>query len=165
MNFSDWQSLTEEEQREIAREWTPYTRGIGPLLNEITKAFRASYPHLEIRGIGNVFGNLMLVVLRPFIFDKRAAPDSFMGLNIRYTLTEQVPDGFDVNSEYVWAPENYLTFVDNHASRIRAELGEANMNREEMLEALIGMPFDDWIERCHEFGPGHTRMVPGQRQV
>jgi [protein-PII] uridylyltransferase len=60
------------------------------------QAFREKYPHYEIPGLGNVFGSLMLVVSRPFIFDKRSAPSSFMGLAIRYTLSEPVPEGFKI---------------------------------------------------------------------
>ena len=31
---------------------------------------------------------------------------------------------------------------------IRAELGAADMSRDDMLSALVGMPFSQWVEAC-----------------
>ncbi len=164
MDFQKWQSLSNQEQGEIASDWNPYNTGnVRPLLDEIVGAFRREYPDYEVTGLGNVFGSLMLVVVRPFIFDKRSAPGNFMGVSIRYSLGEPVPDGFEVYSDYVWAPENYLAFVDLHSEEIRYSLGDSTMDREEMLDALVGMPFDDWIRQCQEWG--NTDMNPGDRTL
>ena len=86
-----------------------------------------------------------------------------MGLAIRYTLTESVPDGFEVYPDYVWAPENYLAYVDAHSNEIKRALDSHSMVREEMLHALVGMPFDDWIRQCQEWG--NTDMTPGERAL
>ena len=159
MRFADWQKLTSVEQIEIASQWSPQdTEAIDSLLQEIVKAFREKYPHYEIPGLGNVFGSLMLVVSRPFIFDKRSAPGSFMGLAIRYTLSEPVPEGFKIYESYVWAPETYARFVEANRAHIRRAFGDPSMQADEMLHALIGIPFHDWIVQCRKFGPGHTDL-------
>ena len=99
-----------------------------------------------------------LVVIHPFIFDKRLIPNSFLGLAVRSSLSEPLPDDFDVFSGYIWAPENYVNFVDNHVEEVRSALGNREMTREEMLNALIGIPFEEWIEQCRKFGPGYTNL-------
>lgn len=141
MKFSGWKELPEQEQREIARQWSAYdTSEQAALLEEIVSAFRAAYPAFDIPGTGNVHGSLMLVVLRPFIFDKSAAPEHFMGVPVRYTLNQPVPDGFQIHRKYIWAPENYLHFVEEYAADIRRELGNQGMTKEEMLPHLLGCP-------------------------
>ena len=164
MNFAQWKSLTETERQKIASSWSPYRPSEFPgLLKEIVKAFQLAYLDYDISGLGNVHGNLMLVVNRPFVFDKRDAPDSFLGLNVRYTLSEAIPEGFEVNSRYVWAPENYLAYVKAHPQIIQARLNNPEMSRDEMLHALVGMPFDDWIKQCQKWG--YTQMLPGDREL
>jgi hypothetical protein len=164
MNFAQWKALAEPEQRTIASRWSPYdTSDIDPLLSELVAAFRQAYPQFDVRGLGNVHGSLMLVVMRPFVCDRRGEPERFLGLSIRYTLSEPVPPGFERRNEYVWAPENYLHYVDHNTAAIREALGDSTMDREEMLSALVGMPFDEWIEQCRQFGGGYTDMLPGQR--
>ncbi len=32
------------------------------------------------------------------------------------------------------------------------------MTRAEILHALIGTPFKQWVEQCRKFGPGHTGL-------
>ncbi|MGB6041661.1 MAG: hypothetical protein WBF93_00775 [Pirellulales bacterium] len=41
---------------------------------------------------------------------------------------------------------------------IREALGNDSMSREEMLHALIGMPFKDWVDKCREFGDQYTDL-------
>ena len=159
MTFDEWIELSDEERGQIARQWSPYdTSGIDQLLNDIADEFRRKHPRLNFQGLGNVHGSLELVVVRPFIFDKRLIPNSFLGLAVRTSLSEPLPDDFEVHSDYVWAPENYANFVDNHADEVRSALGNPEMSRDEMLHALIGMPFDEWIQQCRKFGPGHTNL-------
>ena len=159
MTLDDWIALPDEERRRIVREWSPYdTSGIDPLLNQIVEEFRRRHPHLNIEGLGNVHGSLELVVTHPFVFDKRSVPSSFLGLAVRTSLSSQLPDDFEVFSSYIWAPENYANYVDNHLDEIRSALDEPDMDRAEILHALIGMPFDDWVNQCRKFGPGHTNF-------
>jgi hypothetical protein len=161
MTFQEWKNLTAKEQGDIVRAWSPYnTQDIQTLLDEIIAAFRTEYPGLSIRGYGNVHGCLMLAVDRPFIFDKRKFPDVFMGIPIRYSIAD-LPDGFKLYPRYVWAPENYLAFVDSHMHEIGLKLQDPAMSREEMLDALVGMPFDRWIEQCQKWKL--TNMNPGDR--
>lgn len=157
MTLDDWTALSDEERGRIAREWSPHdTSGIDSLLNEILEEFRKTYPHLNVKGLGNVHGSLELIVTHPFVFDKRSVPSSFLGMSVRASLSSQVPDDFEVFAGYLWAPENYANYVDNHLDEIRSTLSEPGMDRAEILHALIGIPFEDWVEQCRRFGPGHT---------
>ncbi len=159
MTIDEWIALSDQERGRIAREWSPYdTSGIDQLLNDIANEFRKKHPRLNFQGLGNVHGSLELVVKHPFIFDNRLIPSSFLGLPVRASLSEPLPDDFEVFSGYVWAPENYANFVDNHVDEIRRTLGNPEMSRDEMLNALIGMPFEEWVEQCRKFGPGHTNL-------
>jgi hypothetical protein len=164
MTLDQWRQLDEAQRRKLVQQW-PLPHGPPPdepPWAEIEDDFRHAYPHLEVRGFGNVHGSTMLVVMRPFIFDQRGTPTWHLGVPVRYTLTEPVPPDFEVSREYVWAPENYLNFVDQHADLIREKLNDPSLSREDMLEALIGMPFDDWIDQCRKH-PHNTNMVRGQR--
>ncbi len=159
MKIDEWVALTDEERRRIAREWSPYdTSSIDQLLSGIVDEFRERHPRLDISGLGNVHGSLELVVRHPFVFDTRLIPNSFLGLSVRSSLSEALPEDFEVFSGYVWAPENYANFVDNHIDEIRDTLGDPDMTRAEILHALIGMPFQEWVEQCRKFGPGHTGL-------
>lgn len=164
MNFQEWEKLSDQKRSEIVKEWSPYnTSAVQPLLDDIVTAFKQEYPNYDIRGLGNVFGSLMIVVLRPFIFDKQKAPKNFLGLYVRYTLSEPVPVGFEIYKDYVWAPENFLAYVDFHAAEISDGLGNQSMTKEDMLDALVGMRFDDWIKQCQDWG--YTNMSPGERTL
>ena len=157
MTLDDWIALSDEERGKIAREWSPHnTSGIDTLLKGIVEEFRKANPNLNIEGLGNIHGSLELVVTHPLLFDKRLIPSSFLGLAVRTSLSSPLPEDFDVFSGYIWAPENYANFVDSHTQEIRNALGNPDMTRAEMLHALIGMPFEGWIEQCRKFGPGHT---------
>lgn len=149
--------MSDEERAKITRDWSPYdTSGIDTLLKDIVAEFRKAHPRLNVKGPGNIHGSLELVVTHPFVFDKRLIPSSFLGLAVRTSLSSPLPDDFEVFSGYVWAPENYANFVDRHTEDVRSALGNPDMTRAEILHALIGMPFEDWVEQCRQFGPGHT---------
>jgi hypothetical protein len=159
MTLNEWMALPDNERGRIASQWSPYeSRKADSLPDLISEEFRKQYPNLNFRGLGNVHGSLELVVMRTFIFDKRLIPNSFLGVAVKVSLIEPVPDGFKVFPGYVWAPENYANFVDTESQKIRVALGDPSMSREEMLHALIGMPFDAWIEKCREYGGGYTNL-------
>ena len=164
MNMDDWTSLPTDEQRSIAKSWSPYIENEDDeLIGKIAESFRIDHPELDVRGLGNVFGSLMLCVDRPFIFNKRTAPKQYLGLSIRYSLSEGVPEGFEIYTDYVWAPENYLNFVFTSLDQIRSQLEKPRAEQDEILSDLVGMEFDDWIKQCREWG--YTKMVPGQREL
>jgi len=159
MTLDEWKALSDTESGKIASRWSPYeSRKADSVPDLISEEFRKQYPDLDFRGLGNVHGSLELVVMQPFIFDKRLIPNRFLGMPVKVSLREPLPDGFEVFSGYVWAPENYAHLVDSEPEKIRLELGNPSMSREEMLNALIGMPFDAWVEKCREWGSEYTKL-------
>ncbi len=160
LSREEWKSLPEPEQRRIASSWDPQRDGGGELPGQIELEFRREYdglPGLVIHGGSNCHGSLVLGVTHRLIFDRRQLPEHFLGMRV-YSTVSGIPDDFRVYPTYVWAPENWLHLVDNHADQVRTELGNPDMPRDEMLRALVGMEFEDWIEACRRFGPGHTDL-------
>jgi hypothetical protein len=60
-------------------------------------------------------------------------------------LPREFQDGMRMH-DYVWAPAHYEQFVDRCPDQIRAELGRADMTRDEMLSALVGMAFEKYVQ-------------------
>ena len=170
-SLSEWKRLTEEERNKIVSSWNPYTDDGAPLLHEIEQEFRREYGHLKglvIGGIGNCHGGLVMGVTHKLIFDRRKLPHHYPGLPVYCTVSD-IPEGFRVFGSYIRAPENYEHLVDHHMEEVREQLGDPTMTREEMLHALCGMEFAEWVEIRRGWGRGHTskqgsalsHLIPG----
>jgi hypothetical protein len=153
--LAEWLKLSDHERAEEKERWNPYGgEGFG-LVEEITSDFRAKYGHLRglhIEGPGVYHGGQWVIGLRvPFVFDRRALPAAHLGIMVHASFTGELPrefaDGTRQHS-YVWAPPHYEAFVDRAAGEIRAQLGIADMSRDDMLSALVGMPFSQFVELC-----------------
>ena len=153
--FAEWLKLSDDERAALQERWNPYGgEGFG-LVEEITADFGANYghlPNLHIEGPGVYHGGQWVIGLRvPFVFDRRSLPDSHLGVRVHASLTGELPrefaDGTRLHS-YVWAPPHYEAFVDRAAGEIRTQLGGAEMSRDDMLSALVGMPFSQFVELC-----------------
>jgi hypothetical protein len=157
-SLQEWKALPESERKHIVPTWNAYSGEGEPLLSQIVEEFRQEYGNvrgLSITGLANYHGSLVIAVRTNLIFDKRLVPDRYLGLGVHRSSTG-TPESFNVFGSYHWAPENYEHLVDTHTDVIRRELGQPEISREEMLYALIGMKFEDWINRCRSWGPGYT---------
>jgi hypothetical protein len=159
-SLREWKTLSDDERQRFVDTWDPNSADGNPLLKEIEIVFTATFGQLKgltIHGIGNCHGCLVIGATHKLIFDRRLLPMRFLGLPVYCTISD-IPTDFQVFESYIWAPENYQHFVERHADQIRDELGSREMSREDMLHALCGMPFSEWIEVCHGFGKEHTAL-------
>ena len=114
--------------------------------------FKERYKHLEKKGL-RILGlklvdptkkSHVLEISRPLIFDSRVIPDRYEGLRIKRRIHGPLPEEFQIDreavdwhkKEYVWAPERFEKYVDRCSEEIRKELGDENMSREDLLDAL-----------------------------
>lgn len=100
---------------------------------------------VEILGVGDRFGELVIGVVTPFVFDTTQLPKMFEGLGVHRTPSV-IPDGFE------WTPEDWEDFVEANFDAIRSQLGNNKMSKDDVYHALIGMPLQDWIAICKEQG-------------
>ena len=144
------------ERAETVRNWSPYSgEGEGyvdKVLGKFKKEFE-SLPGMRDVNCGiNHGGTWVISYSHPFIFDERKAPPStYLGVDIKgSTPLNEMPEEFQTtDGEYVWAYQRYEKFVDRCADQIRQGLGNPNMSREEMLDALTtGGNFQAWKSQC-----------------
>lgn len=114
--------------------------------------FKERYKHLEKKGLRILGIKLVdpekkthvIEISRPLIFDSRLIPDRYEGLRIKRRIHGALPQEFQIDrdavdwhkKEYVWAPERFEKYVDREAAKIRKKLGDPNMSREDMLDAI-----------------------------
>ena len=153
--LEDFKKLSQNEQREIVAKWDPYDTSDGQFLRtQIDKEFEKEYGYiceLEIHGISNCHGSLVIGVSRPFLFDTRLLPEYFLGFPV-YVMVKDMPEDFAIYKDYIWAPENYENYVDLHEDEIRQKFADPNMTRREMFDLLCGKDFDEWIKQCRSWG-------------
>ena len=90
-------------------------------------------------------------ISRPFIFDNRLMPKRYEGLDVKGKIEGELPTEFTVDRsvpdwqkhQYIWAPERFEKFIDRCAEEVKAKLGNPNMMREEMLDALCFGNFNE----------------------
>src|SRR6188508_1946860 len=66
-------------------------------------------------------------ISRPLVFDNRALPRTFEGLDVKSVIHGDLPQEFVINRsnpdwskrEYIWAPERFENFVDRCGDEIR----------------------------------------------
>lgn len=153
--FAEWLALPDEQRRQIQSRWNTY-RGEGKeLVSEIAADFRAQYGHLAGLGVdgAGVYhgGDWVIGVRHPFVFDGRTLPGEHLGIHVHASITGALPPEFQDGTRkhsYVWAPPHYEQFVDRCEDQIRIQLGRPDISREEMLSALVGMPFREFVEHC-----------------
>lgn len=157
--WSDWLKMTEAERIKCKETWDAYKNEGQDIVEKVIAKFKEEYCHtlgLEILGKGICHGGTWVIsVGYPFVFDKRKVPNSFLGIDVRATISnESLPEEFqvgDAKKEYIWAPERYEKFVDKYMGKIRRELGDPNMDKTEMLNALCGKDFNEYVQQCKEW--------------
>jgi hypothetical protein len=157
--WSDWLKMTEEERKKCIYSWNVYNEEGKDVVEMVIEKFQEEYgniPHLRILGKGILHGGVWVINVQfPFIFDKRKIPNSFLGIDINISITnDSLPDEFKVNDprkEYIWAPDRYEKYVDKNIEIIRQELGNSNMDKTDILSALCGQDFNDYVRMCEEW--------------
>ena len=91
----------------------------------------------------------MIGAVHPVIFDRRILPPTYLGMVVHGSTKHPLPVEF--KSGYSWSPRNFSRFVDRCGDEVRRELGNPNMSREDMLHALIGEPYEEFVARCREW--------------
>jgi hypothetical protein len=128
---------------------------------EILKSFETKYGYLKKKGL-TIEGLAMvdpkkkkhvIKISRPLVFDNRQLPKKFEGLDVKTNIQmkEDMPSEFKVNrakpdwfkKEYIWAPERFEKYVERCSDEIKKNLGNPNMSKKEMLDALC---FGDFKE-------------------
>ena len=114
--------------------------------------FKERFKHLEKKGLRIIGIKLIdpikkthvIEISRPIIFDSRAIPDRYEGLKIKRRIHGSLPEEFQIDRdsvdwhkrEYVWAPERFEKFVNRESETIRKTLGDPEMSKEDMLNAI-----------------------------
>jgi hypothetical protein len=79
------------------------------------------------------------------IFDRPWLPHRYLGVAIRPGPRLPLPEEFSGQHHptgYAWSPPNFEQFADRCGNEIRERLGNPSMSRDEMLHALVRMPFE-----------------------
>ncbi len=128
--------------------------------------FKERYKHLEKKGlrilgiklIDPVKKTHVIEISRPIIFDSRLIPDRYEGLKIKRRIHGPLPEEFQIDRnsvdwhkrEYVWAPERFEIYVDREDVKIRKALGDPDMTREGMLNAICFGNFQAHKEKVYK---------------
>jgi hypothetical protein len=90
------------------------------------------------------------MVSKPFVFDNRALPKIYQGIEIKSKIEGTLPEEFKVETGkgYVWAPQHFENFVDRCSTEIKKTLNNPNMSRNEMLDALAFGNFEEHKKKC-----------------
>jgi len=126
----------------------------------ILNSFRSQYGYLKkfglkIDDVVNLQMDIDVInVSHPLIFDNRLLPEKFMGLDVRSHVNDaDIYKEFKVTdnqSEYIWAYQRFEEFVDKNAAEIKAKLGNEDLSKIEMLDALCFGGFEKHKLRCIE---------------
>jgi hypothetical protein len=126
---------------------------------DILKRFEDKYAALKKKGlrieglkiVDPVKRTHVINISRPFVFDMRGLPKKYEGLMVKGKIEGDLPEEFKIDRtksdwqkrEYIWAPERFEKFVDRCGETIRKQLGQPEMSKKEMLDALC---FGDFSE-------------------
>lgn len=108
---------------------------------------------LKIHGLSDRFGEIVISVSHPFIFDSRQLPKEYKGFRVHTGIPEdELPKEFQIKGfwgGYVWAYQRYENFIDRCIDQIREELKNPNLTKEDALDAFCpGNDFKAWVEQC-----------------
>jgi hypothetical protein len=125
---------------------------------EILKDFESKYSPLKKKGLRIEGMNMIdpkrkkhvIMVSKPFVFDNRALPKVYQGIEIKSKIEGILPDEFKVETGkgYVWAPNHFEKFVDRCSNEIKKTLNNPEMSRNEMLDALAFGNFEEHKKKC-----------------
>jgi hypothetical protein len=154
-----WRLLSDLERAEVKSRWDSYAGEGEELVRTIAHEFEKEYGGIRGVKVGTPAiqhgGSWVIDVERPFVFDKRTLPTMFLGIPIHTAISDDLPEEFKDGIRqhaYIWAAPHYVRFVDNNFESIRRQLGDGTWDRDAILSALVGMPFQEWIAYCKEQG-------------
>ncbi|MFN6039030.1 MAG: hypothetical protein ACK452_11230 [Bacteroidota bacterium] len=121
---------------------------------QILKNFEEKYGSLKKKGLRIEGLNMIdpirkkhvILISKPFLFDNRALPKIYEGLEIKSKIEGELPEEFKPNTakkEYTWAPLKFEKYVDRCSSEIRKKFNNPAMSRNEMLDALAFGNFEE----------------------
>src|SRR5690349_14615899 len=155
--FEEWKALPESHRARIQAGWNTYGGEGADIVAKAADDFRAEFGHLpglSVSGPGIYHGGSWVIAAsHPFVFDRRKIPASHLGIEVHASIGPELPPEFEASTrkyDYVWAPPHYEAFVGNNANQIRQTLRDPSMSRDEMLSALVGRPFDEFVQFCRE---------------
>src|SRR6187551_654533 len=155
--IDEWLCLSESERERVVDQLNGYDGEGDELIRQIANRFRQEFGHLpgiSIDGPGIPHGGGWAIgVTHDVIFDRRWLPRRYLGVHVRPGIRLPLPKEFanqQYPTGYAWSPPNFERFVDRCADEIRRRLGSPNMSRDEMLHALVGMPFEKFVAHCRE---------------
>ena len=155
--FEEWKALPESHRARIQAGWNTYGGEGADIAAKAADDFRAKFGHLpglSVAGPGIYHGGSWVIAAsHPFVFDRRTISASHLGIEVHASIGPELPPEFEASTrkyDYVWAPPHYEAFVDNNANQIRETLRDPSMSRDEMLSALVGRPFDEFVRFCRE---------------
>ena len=76
-----------------------------------------------------------------------------MGIPTKASVID-LPKQFKIKDhmkEYVWSPHRYEKFIRWNARKVRKELGNEQMSEKDMLDALVGQDYLDWVRVCEKW--------------
>ena len=153
-DLESWKRLTPDEQRDRLTTYS-YREEARPLMKSVVDDFRDVFGHIEgleiNEGPGIHHGGTWVIDVRhPFIFDRRRLPQQHLGVWVHAGMTPgEIPQGYIEKKEQRGHPVTrilYEKFVDENAAEIQRVLRQPEMSREEMLTALVGMPWARYQE-------------------
>lgn len=146
------------QRPETVLSWKSYSGEGEEYVRQVFERFKKEFgdlPGIHKLSYSSHHGSWAIDISHPFIFDRRRVPvgSFYLGVSVRGgTPQSEMPEEFQAdhsNGEYTWAYQRYERFVDRCADQIRQELGDPNMTREEMLDALVpGGNFEAWKSQC-----------------
>jgi hypothetical protein len=157
-DLESWKRLTPQEQHARLADYSEREEARS-LLKSIVDDFRDAYGHIEglvvSKDPGSYHGGEWVIdVTHPFIFDRRSLPGYHLGVRLHRGSQPPLPPEFanqHYPDGYAWSPPNFERFVDRCADEIRQKLGKPQMSRAEMLHALVGTPFEEFVSHCREW--------------
>ena len=153
-DLESWKRLTPGELHARLADYS-YREEARPLIKAVVDDFRELYGHIEgvevNEGPGIYHGGSWTIEVRhPFIFDRRSLPQEHLGVWVHTGMKpEEIPQGYKEEKQLHGHPVTrilYEKFVDENAAEIRRLLKQPDMRREEMLSALVGMPWERYQE-------------------
>lgn len=157
-DLESWKRLTPGGQCARLADYS-YREEARPLIRCIVDDFRRAHGHIEglvVNEEPGIYhgGEWVIDVTHPFIFDRRSLPRQYLGVRVHAGSQPPLPPEFanqHYPDGYAWSPPNFERFVDRCADEIRQRLGNPTMSRAEMLHALIGTPFEEFVAHCREW--------------